>query len=511
MIKQLHIFMMAICLSFFAFPLVRAADLFDPEEPIVDGLDVFKVSDVFADIYEKLDGVKWAGKDMRVALESLEKLHPNAHVALTDDRAVVVWKDAIIGNWPKPTDGDWKGYGQITTSILLKLRQADPALGALAPSDLYATVVGVLMSGIDENGRYILSRAAQISEDGRLVTSAGLEGVHDENGNFRITGIYKGSVADNVGIREGDLVFDINGRAANTMSTGDIAAELAGFNSGTVKMTIADALNGMRTVVLRRASIMMADADVIVKTPLLEIVVHRISDNAVSIINEALTRYGGDAGGIILDLRAATGEDEKAAAKIAGLFMGRVPVLRIVETAFNETEVIPGGSAVVDTAIPVVVLTSAGTRGTAEALAAAFYENMRGVLVGTPTAGRARLATMIDLKNGGGLELFNREAKTGAGRKIDGRGVFPIVCLSTIRNSQQREAFFLNVINGDFNARDMNRDEGVDTEAARRGCPQITSGADEDAASAAVAAYILTGDRRVYGGLITGGDSRTAD
>jgi carboxyl-terminal processing protease len=480
------------------------ADLFDPEEPVVDGLSVFEISDGFADIYEKLDSVKWAGKDLRVAIESLEKLHPNAHIAVTDDRAVLVWKDSIVGNWPKPADRDWKGYGEITTSIVLKLRQVIPELRALSDSALYSTVVGLLLSGVDENGRYIYSRKAEIAEDGRLVTSAGIEGVHDEQGNFRITGIYKGSVADNVGIKDGDLVFEINGRATSGLSSGEIASELAGFNSGTVKMSVGDAIGKTRTVILRRASIMMADADVIVKDPILEIVVHRVSDNAVSIVNEALTRYAAAVTGIILDLRAATGEDERAAAKIAGLFMGRVPVLRIVETAFDESEVIPGGDATVPGDLSVVVLTSSGTRGTAEALAAAFYENQRGVLIGTPTAGRARLATQIDLKNGGGLELFNREAKTGMGRKIDGRGIFPLVCLSNIRNTQQRNAFFVNVINGDFNAKDLNKDDSVDAAAVRKGCPQITSGQDEDAVAAAVSAQVLTGDKRIYSSLMTG-------
>ena len=232
---------------------------------------------------------------------------------------------------------------------------------------------------------------------------------------------------------------------------------------------------------------------------ILEIVVHRISDNAAAIVNEALAKYT-DVSGIILDLRAATGDDERAAAKFAGLFIGQKPVMRIVETAKDEVEVIPGGNAV--TNAPVVVLMSNMTRGTAEAVVAAFYEYGRGVLVGTPTAGSARIATRINLENGGALELLNKSVKTGTGRTIDGRGIFPIVCLSNIRSSNQQNAFFLNVINNDFNAKDFNQDPDADVDAIRRGCPVITSGADEDAISAAVAVKILT-DSKVYNKLIT--------
>ena len=159
----------------------------------------------------------------------------------------------------------------------------------------------------------------------------------------------------------------------------------------------------------------------------------------------------------------------------------------------------PNADAITD--VPVVVLMSDQTRGTAEAIAAAFYENNRGVLVGTPTAGNARIATEIDLDNGGMLELLNKSIKTGQGNIIDGRGVFPIVCLSNIRSNQQQNAFFLNVINGNFNARDFNKEPDTDVNMIRRGCPTIASGADEDALSMAVSVQILT-DKKIYNRLM---------
>ncbi|MBQ5700353.1 MAG: hypothetical protein IIV74_03620, partial [Alphaproteobacteria bacterium] len=113
----------------------------------------------------------------------------------------------------------------------------------------------------------------------------------------------------------------------------------------------------------------------------------------------------------------------------------------------------------------------------------------------------ARIASHIDLDNGGALELLNKSIKTGHGNVIDERGLFPIVCLSNIRTSQQQNAFFLNVINNDFNARDFNKEKNVDVKEVRRGCPTIVNGADEDAVAAAVSAKILT-DKKVYNRLI---------
>lgn len=479
-----------------------ADSLFFEDEPVQDGLNVFDVSATFADIYEKLDGVKWGGKNINIAIESLENLNTNAHIAATDERVVLVWGDAIIANYPRPAPGDWQGFGEITTALVLKLRANDATLHAASESEMYQMVVDSLMRGIDENGRYIYSRRAEITEDGRILTSVGLEGARDARGNWRVTGVFKDSPADTAGLREGDLIVSINGQNVAAMSDAELSAAMSGFNSGTSKIKLLSP-GGERDVVLRRATVILADADVVHRSDadtggILEIVVHKISDNTVSIVNEALAKYQ-DVSGIILDLRAATGDDERAAAKLAGLFIGKKPVMRIVETARDEVEVIPGGDAVTDA--PVVVLMSNMTRGTAEAVVAAFYENERGVLVGTPTAGSARIATRINLENGGALELLNKSIKTGTGRAIDGRGIFPIVCLSNIRSTNQQNAFFLNVINNDFNAQDFNRDDDIDVDAVRRGCPVITSGADEDALSAAVAAKILT-DSKLYNKLV---------
>ncbi len=484
---------------FFVPGLVIAADSLFQDSQVIDGIEVAKVSDVFADIYEKLDGVNWAGKNINVAIENLESLNPKAHIAATGERVVLVWGDELIANYPYPAEKNWQEYGQITTALIMHMREQDSRLRSLRDVELYDVVVNALLSGVDENGSYIYSKDMINNADTKILTSIGFDGGRDERGNFRVTGVFKDSPADVSGIHEGDIISEINGQRVSKMTDGDISAVLSGYNSGTSKLKLLTP-TGNKNVTLRRATVVLADADIIYrgldgdKGGILEIIVHKISDGAVDIINEALATHS-DATGIILDLRTSVGDNEKAAAKLAGLFIGQKPVMRIAETAFDELEVVPGGEAV--TEAPVVVLISDTTRGTAEAVAAAFYENKRGVLIGTPTAGHSRIASLIDLKNGGVLELFNKSVKTGLGNVLDGRGVFPLVCLSNIRNESQQEVFFLNVMNGEFNAHDYNKDTNVNVKSLRKACPKITSGTDEDNVSMAVSVKILT-DKQIY-------------
>lgn len=456
----------------------------------------------FAEIYQKLDSVQWGGKNIGVVIESLEHLSPDAHLAATDDRIIMVWRDSIVGNFQKPRTGDWESYGKITKSLIDKMRDRDNSLAALSNDEIYERAVAALMQGIDESGKYIPKQTLLGNSDNRILTSLGLTGWRDVGGEFRVSSVIKGSPADVAGVQVQDLIDKVNGRDVATMSDAEMESVFQGLNSGTAKLHLLTP-SGNRNVVLRRATIVLADADIIYRPinsvdGLLEIVVHEMTDNAANIVNEALLKYN-NVSGIILDLRTAGGVDARAATKMAGLFMGAKPVMRISQTAGEDMEFVPGGNAVTDA--NVVVLMSNTTSGTAEAVASAIYENGRGVLVGTPTAGNARIATKIDLSNGGALELLNKSIKSSRGISLDARGVFPIVCLSNIRSNRQQNAFFVNVINNDFNIQDFNKANKIDVAAVRKGCPVITNGDDEDMMSAAVATKILT-DKTVYNRLI---------
>ncbi|MCR4917354.1 MAG: PDZ domain-containing protein [Alphaproteobacteria bacterium] len=499
--RILKLFLALLFASFATQSYASGMKIFSPENPIQDGINVIEMSNGFADIFRKLDEVSWGGKNIDVAIENLENLNKNIHIASTDERVILVWRDSIIANYPKPEKNDWDAFGEITTALVLRLRGVYDELRDANDAEIYTAVVDSIMRGIDENGRYVAPRKVGFSNDNRILTSVGIEGFRDERGNFRVTGVYKGSSADAAGITEGDLIAEVNGALVAEVADSVLTNMMSGKNSGTLKMTLLTP-GGQRHVVVRRATVVLADSDIVFMDDkeggVLHIIVNKVSDNSVALVQEALSKYQ-DLTGIILDLRAAVGDDERVAARLAGLFVGAKPVMRIVETARDELEVVPGDSKVTDA--PVVVAVSNMTRGTAEAIASAIYENKRGILIGTPTAGVARIMSRIPLSNGGTLELLNKSVKTGEGYDIDKRGVFPLVCLSNIRSSSQQNVFFLNVINNEFNARDFNREKDINPESIRAGCPVITSGADEDLLVLSVASKILT-DRKVYDNLL---------
>lgn len=478
-----------------------ASSLFFEDEPVQTGIDVFKTSAMFTEIYEKLDNVDWGDKKVEISLESLGKLHRDAEVVTTGGRIVLVWGRDLIANLPDPEKKDWKAYGETTTAFIVRMREKDTQLRSMNENQLYDAVVNALLTGIGETGSYGHIDIEKQDEESKILTSLGFEGGRDERGNFRITGVFKGASADISGVKEGDIISEINGLRVANISDADLRAVLNGYNSGTVKMKLLTP-SGNKNISLRRASVVLADADVVYrdgnKSKILEIIIHNLSDSAVDIVNEALAKHQ-DIDGIILDLRVSNGKDEKSAAKMAGLFIGQKPVMRISEPGQDDLEVVPGGDAVTD--VPMVILISDSTRGMSEAVASALYENNRGVLIGTPTAGYTRLPGRIKLSNGGFITLLNKSVKTGQGNILDNRGVFPLICLSNIRNASEKQTFFVNILNGSFNVKDFNKDTTADVNSLRKACPDIVSGDEEDAMAVAVAAELLT-EKMLYNQLM---------
>ena len=119
------------------------------------GNSIENTAGTFAEVYEKLNSVQWGGKNIGVVIESLENLSPNAHLAATDERIILVWKDSIVGNFQKPVVGDWATYGKITTALIEKMRERDDYLASLSDEEIYERAFAALMQGIDESGKYI--------------------------------------------------------------------------------------------------------------------------------------------------------------------------------------------------------------------------------------------------------------------------------------------------------------------------------------------------------------------
>ncbi len=129
---------------------------------------------------------------------------------------------------------------------------------------------------------------------------------------------------------------------------------------------------------------------------------------------------------LLLDLReCALGEISEGVA-VARLFLnaGTITVLR--GQTVDRQEFLADASKVA-WKYPLVVLTSNGTAGPGEIVAAAISGNQRGQVVGVRTAGTASQQKLIPLEDGAAIVLTVANYYTPAGRSIPEEGVAPTV------------------------------------------------------------------------------------
>lgn len=126
------------------------------------------------------------------------------------------------------------------------------------------------------------------------------------------------------------------------------------------------------------------------------------------------------AGGVVLDLRYAKGDDYSVAVSVARLFLqAKQPLLDWGEGMAEAMEVGPLGTC------PVVTLVNRETSGAAETLAAVLRGVGRGLILGARTAGKAGVVKEFALANGDRLQIVTRAIRLGDGSEIKATGVVP--------------------------------------------------------------------------------------
>lgn len=102
--------------------------------------------------------------------------------------------------------------------------------------------------------------------------------------------------------------------------------------------------------------------------------------------------------GIILDLRNNGGGSLKDAVDIAGLFIGKGPVVQ-VKNKYDKVMVLEDDNKMVVYKGPLIILINNMSASASEILSAALQDYHRAILVGTPSFGKGSVQTFVDLDN----------------------------------------------------------------------------------------------------------------
>lgn len=346
--------------------------------------------------------------------------------------ATPVWHQGpIFGVGPFPEEPEPASPPLALDQVRLALAQA--YYRHVSPLVLAEPSIGAILRRLDDPYTEYLTPQAydELQEQvSRRYFGVGLRvGPGDEG--LVVTSSLHGPARD-AGIRPGDVIVSIDGRAAGELPFDQSLALIKGEEGTVVRLTVRrpgeEAFR--RFEVVRQRIAIPA-----VRTRLMKTGGHKVGylrllafpgDAALRVqeATESLVERGAEA--ILLDLRGDPGGYLVQAIRVASLFLDKGVVCST--SGVNQPErLYTVSGAAIETKRPLAVLVDGLTGSAAEIVAGALRDNGRATVVGRRTYGKATVQSLIALSNGGALKLTTAQYRTPNGSNIGGRGLQPKV------------------------------------------------------------------------------------
>jgi carboxyl-terminal processing protease len=244
----------------------------------------------------------------------------------------------------------------------------------------------------------------------------------------------KGSPADQAGVRAGDVIEYIDGKATRDISLYDARQLLNGAVGTEVKLRVLRSGARPLTVSVKRGTFRAPAAEAHMEQGRIGVLRINSLDGGEAADAKAklqdLMKQGAQK--IVIDLRSVAGGEIQEGVTVANFFVREGA---IAKTIGREQKVLKSFDADAKVALfngPAVVLIDSGTAGAAEVVASAFSETKRGDVVGEKSFGAGAEQELFTLRDGDGLLLTTVKWASGTGKPFLGEdrthsGISPTV------------------------------------------------------------------------------------
>src|SRR6267378_6919429 len=244
----------------------------------------------------------------------------------------------------------------------------------------------------------------------------------------------KGSPADQAGVRAGDIIEYIDGKATRDISLYDARQLLNGAAGSEVKLRILRANTRPLTLTVKRGSFRAPAAEARMEAGRIGIVkINSLSDGEAGDVRnrvQELIKQGAQK--IVLDLRDSAGGSLNEGIAVSNLFIKDGTIAQTIGREGKTLKTFTADPKAAIFAGPIVAIIDNGTAGAAEIIASALLERNRGQVVGEKSFGAGAEQQLFTLRGGDGLLLTTIKWASGSGKPFLGEdrshsGVTPSV------------------------------------------------------------------------------------
>lgn len=254
----------------------------------------------------------------------------------------------------------------------------------------------------------------------------------DEDKQLVVVSPLPGTPAGRAGIKSGDVIKQIDDQDTSNMSIVEAAALLRGKPGTSVSLKIwrkEESRSFQVDLAREQIAVPSVRGKMLSEYPGIGYlqVMHFNRTSTITQLQQELEKLeAANYRGLIMDLRGNPGGDLEAAVELAGYFLQKGPVLKIVHKEGVE-DIWQPGRAAPRVKVPLVVLVNEGSASASEIVAGAIKDTDSGILVGTCTFGKGLVQTVFNLGNGEGIKLTTNKYLTPNGYDIHKKGIEPDV------------------------------------------------------------------------------------
>jgi carboxyl-terminal processing protease len=292
-----------------------------------------------------------------------------------------------------------------------------------------------LAYGLDPYSTYLTSDQVRDFNDNAKRNDVGIGAELSQVASYLyVIAPLKGSPADEAGIRSGDVIEYIDGKATRDISLYDARQLLNGAAGTEVKLRVLRANTRPLTLTVKRGSFRAPAAEARMEAGKIGIVkINSLGDGEAADVRtrvQELVKLGAQK--LVLDLRDAAGGSLSEGIAVSNLF---IKDGIIAQTIGREGKTLKTFTADPKAAVftgPVAAVINSGTAGAAEIIASAMLERSRGVVVGEKSFGAGAEQQLFSLRDGDGLLLTvvkwaSASAKPFLGEDRSHSGIAPSV------------------------------------------------------------------------------------
>lgn len=313
--------------------------------------------------------------------------------------------------------------------------------------DLLKGAIGGMLSSLDPHSSYLDGAALQRLEtmiDGNY-QGLGLS-VIMEDGAVKVVSPFRGSPAEQAGIKAGDYITHLDGVLYYERDLDEAVAKMRGDAGTTIRLTIfRPGRDEPFDVTVTRGVIELEPVTWELDENIGIITINEFSRDVGKDVNDAVKSMGRETGGrlsgLVLDLRSNPGGSLDEAVAMSDLFLSKGDIVsqrgRVAsENEYYRAETMFKGE--IAAKLPMIILIDAGSASASEIVAGALQDHRRAVIMGERSFGKGSVQSLIGIDRSSAVKLTTARYYTPSGHSVQEGGIEPDIRVPQISDPDAR-------------------------------------------------------------------------